>query len=1081
MRTARWLCAALCVSSLPLLAQNADVTGTWSGTYTLSEQRPCPHTSRNAASASFLQSGSNVSGVTTLVDVDDEVTPAPDCKVVRSFSPTLPIKGTVIGTSFTGTIGIPDSDSPTGFTDETFSSTVSGESMTINLSGVDASLVISINRTDKTAPSSALSGTYSGSYNAGFTACGKTPITFGGAITGSLSQIGASLSGTLNATDIKNDRENQDGSCTVLTSPVPIPFLLQATVSGNAVTGSFTANDGDGEPFAIPFTATVSGNTISGRASGTGDDADTFINFTITKTGGGPTTPGQPVISSFNANPPSIQAGQSSTLSWATQNATSVVIDNGVGNVATSGSVTVTPGATTTYTLKATNSAGSAMQTTTVTVATQGTPRVVISSLPRGLLQPAGQGGGADSFSVANLGDGPTTLTFVPSGGFFTVSPTSATLAGGQALTVSIAGIAQGGGIFNGNVTVNGAGASGLVVPVQLLSTPPETQRVTAAPAVARTELSAPPGQQTTTGTISFTNTGAGTLRALPAADVPFITPQSGAVQIPPGESRTISYTVDNNKRPDASSPLGGALGKISLTFFTGSGAPTAFADPPPSSSTSTVSVSVAHVVRPGVAGGGAPPIPSGQVALFVPGVTNKVTSTSDLLVSSRQITTALSDVRIYLQGGGASPQTASISQLLPNVSVSLPGIVRNVFSSTAATASAQIRTADITRLAVGAVRANTSSPNGTYATPLPVFRSDRGRTGGAQIVLSGLARNSATKTDVVVQEVSGNAGTFDLDFVDASGLSVSRRNGMSIASFESVEVQDALPDNAVAARVIATGTSSLLNAYALVSDTTTGDAWLVTDPAIDGNSDEMIVPLLSAGAGSKTQLFLTSRQGDPLTLTLQTRSTGGRHRAAGSAPGAVQTRSVTLQPRQSNTIDLSSASVGFVRVMASPAGSVSVAARSTRSASGGTFGASLPPIAVANALRNGQNKRFAGVEDSSAASRSNAVPATFHSNLMLIETANAPATVRVTVQFALSGSSLATAQGRVTRDFTIGASEFLVINDLARQVIGPSRDSIGDLHNVLVDVDVVGGDGRVIPLMQSFDNGSGDMIVRPE
>jgi hypothetical protein len=75
-----------------------------------------------------------------------------------------------------------------------------------------------------------------------------------------------------------------------------------------------------------------------------------------------------PVISYFTASPGSISSGESSTLSWDVYNATTVSIDHGVGNVDLTGTTAVTPSMTTTYTLIATNEAGSVTATTGVTV-----------------------------------------------------------------------------------------------------------------------------------------------------------------------------------------------------------------------------------------------------------------------------------------------------------------------------------------------------------------------------------------------------------------------------------------------------------------------------------------------------------------------------------------------------------------------------------------------------------------------------------------------------------------------------------------------------------------------------------------
>lgn len=81
---------------------------------------------------------------------------------------------------------------------------------------------------------------------------------------------------------------------------------------------------------------------------------------------------GPPIIDSFTTNPPGISAGGSATLSWDTSNATSVTISPGVGSVASSGNTSISPAETTTYTLTATNEAGSA--TATAQVEVSGTP-----------------------------------------------------------------------------------------------------------------------------------------------------------------------------------------------------------------------------------------------------------------------------------------------------------------------------------------------------------------------------------------------------------------------------------------------------------------------------------------------------------------------------------------------------------------------------------------------------------------------------------------------------------------------------------------------------------------------------------
>lgn len=76
----------------------------------------------------------------------------------------------------------------------------------------------------------------------------------------------------------------------------------------------------------------------------------------------------KPTLTSFSANPTTISAGQPSTLSWQVSDATSLSINQGVGDVTGQTSVSVSPTTTTTYTLTASNADGSTTDQTTVTV-----------------------------------------------------------------------------------------------------------------------------------------------------------------------------------------------------------------------------------------------------------------------------------------------------------------------------------------------------------------------------------------------------------------------------------------------------------------------------------------------------------------------------------------------------------------------------------------------------------------------------------------------------------------------------------------------------------------------------------------
>jgi uncharacterized cupredoxin-like copper-binding protein len=172
----------------------------------------------------------------------------------------------------------------------------------------------------------------------------------------------------------------------------------------------------------------------------TGVSGQTYVfKLTVTDTGGLSNsattrvtvgTPTSAQVVRFDANPSNISAGQSSTLTWLVQGATSVSINNGVGNVALTGSTTVTPAVTTTYTLTAVGPSGNVTATATVTVG----PTVVVPGTPQIIrfegsplnIQPGQQStlswttSGATTVSISGVGS-------VTLNGSTTVSPAQTT------------------------------------------------------------------------------------------------------------------------------------------------------------------------------------------------------------------------------------------------------------------------------------------------------------------------------------------------------------------------------------------------------------------------------------------------------------------------------------------------------------------------------------------------------------------------------------------------------------------------------------------------------------------------------
>lgn len=80
-----------------------------------------------------------------------------------------------------------------------------------------------------------------------------------------------------------------------------------------------------------------------------------------------PAPPPPAPTASLTASPETIQRGQSSTLTWRTENATDVTIDP-IGKVAERGSEIVSPSQSTTYQLTAKGPGGTAQSSARITV-----------------------------------------------------------------------------------------------------------------------------------------------------------------------------------------------------------------------------------------------------------------------------------------------------------------------------------------------------------------------------------------------------------------------------------------------------------------------------------------------------------------------------------------------------------------------------------------------------------------------------------------------------------------------------------------------------------------------------------------
>jgi len=132
--------------------------------------------------------------------------------------------------------------------------------------------------------------------------------------------------------------------------------------------------------------------------------------------GGSAPPPTPPVISSFSATPASITAGQATTLSWSVSGATSLSLDNAIGDVTGSTTRSVSPTASTTYVLTARNSAGNVTASTTVSV-TAAASAPYPSGLSDATIQVAGVVRDYRVHVPVGLSTAPSAIVFVLHGG----------------------------------------------------------------------------------------------------------------------------------------------------------------------------------------------------------------------------------------------------------------------------------------------------------------------------------------------------------------------------------------------------------------------------------------------------------------------------------------------------------------------------------------------------------------------------------------------------------------------------------------------------------------------------------------
>ena len=257
---------------------------------------------------------------------------------------------------------------------------------------------------------------------------------------------------------------------TVQVAPQITQFTANPTTvsTGQSTTLSWATTNATS--ITIAATAGSSSRTLitSTLATGTVTDAPTVATtYTAVATGtGGTSAPSAvtvqvaPQITQFTATPSTISAGQTTTITWATTNATSVTItpsvqqSEGGGGLNTSGSSVIPVNATTVFTIMASGPGGTATASLTVTVPLAlsfiASPTTITSGSSATLTWQV-SGGTATSLSINNGVCSPCAL---PQGSA-TVTPAASTTYTATAITSTGSTITQ-----SATVTVNSGTSS---------------------------------------------------------------------------------------------------------------------------------------------------------------------------------------------------------------------------------------------------------------------------------------------------------------------------------------------------------------------------------------------------------------------------------------------------------------------------------------------------------------------------------------------------------------------------------------------------------------------------------------------
>jgi len=750
-------------------------------------------------------------------------------------------------------------------------------------------------------------------------------------------------------------------------------------------------------------------------------------------------------------------------------------------------------------------------------------PKIVVTKLPEGMVAILPSSPLDPRFTaptttveVTNVGEAGTNVSLtIPEpfafvvGGVLQQSVQLNMILPHQTASAEITGNFKSEGYFAGAITATGSGVPpDTFIPVRLVITKYPSAPPLPQPTTNRKDVSSPANGPNPTGSVRFTNNGAGVADGVLFSDSPWLIVLDSEFSLQPGESKDASFTVDVAKELQALSSGSTGAATASLTFrflipTSNKTAPTPLGNPP---GTGSVSVTLVSTITPPTANASIPPLPDIHGQIFLAGVGHAQGSVglfiSDLAIFPQVMrgnasfkSLALSDVDLYYTplGGGTSSKATLAALAPPNVAA-FGDLVATVYGANAQIGSLQIRTpgylAGEGAVGVSANVFNVSGKTGTYGTSIPVFTFDKFRCGQdltKKLYLTGLRKDASGHTNFYVQETCGSNAKVTLDFYDPTGNKIGSTTA-DVPAFAAIQLGTSVVPNGAVSAILshASGSSGGFVAYATPVDEASGDTWAQVDwPNLRGYSGNaaVVVPVAGALPGANNTYFRTD-----LSI-MNTGSTAGSGTLRFyNRTGETIDRTITLNPLQTATyIDVTTTLFGIATphvgylVFTPASGTFVLTSRnySTPVGSNATFGTAVPTLAVTSAIRPGQVRRIGGIEDASPDTIGAQRGATYRSNFGLIETTGQPATVKVTAYYTYTSGLTSTVTGASTT-IDLSARQFVLLG-VGGTIFGANRASLGDLHNITLEFEVIGGTGNVVPFVSSVDNGSGDSTFRTE